>query len=243
MTIEPLDGIGNVTYSTATDKELILTGQGISEGVLPQTADLIRYHHFSAGSGTTVEDATGNADGTLRGSTTWETGYDGFNAVASPGSDSDYVGFQSPPKFSAYSIFTLTEHDSPNSGNLQADGEYGDNNALILRGDGNGNMELWHNDGSNWTTLTAGGMDTNFHLWTFRWDGSTVYLTRDGDTANQKTGSASAIGDRGYSGSELGLLASSEYGYGTDGRISLHLAYDAFLSDSEVSQVATDLGF
>lgn len=96
-----------------------LDGTALDAGLLPDEEDIVRYYHFSAGSGTTVEDVTGTRDGDLfdSGSNTgWQTGYDGNGALrfdGGEGSDDDpqVVISTTPPQPGATTIMWFVKYE------------------------------------------------------------------------------------------------------------------------------------
>lgn len=240
MTLTAADGIANFTFPTATDRELILTGDGISENVLPQTGAIRRYYHYSAGSGSTLADDSGNSnDGTVSGAT-WASGYGGFGSLDYDGSG-DYVDIpRTPSQLSAYTAIFVTKHDGVGSYNSSADCEYNDNTEILMRYDGSGTYTAFPNNGFN--GLTASITEGTWYMFALRVasDGSnTSFIVND--FAQQDSNSDTTTSGRDNDPARLG--GSAGYGYDMFGEQSLHLLYDVALSDSEISQIANDLQF
>ena len=237
MTLTPSEGLANFAFSVASDKEYILTGDGITEGLLSQSGNIVTYYHYSEGSGSTLYDDSGNGnDADITSSVSWTTdgGYDGFGALDFPGQNGEGVKPPNYSKFSGYTIVTLAKLPQHDFGSPY---HYGVNNATFLRTDSdNTEINLWHNDGS-WQTLPIGINWDTWTMWTTRWDGSTLDFVKNDFAANPSV-SASSISDRNDSQDWIGNAKNS---YNLNGLISLSITWDVALTDSEISDLAQKL--
>lgn len=235
MPISPMGGMATATLDTISDKEAILTGQGIDKGALPQSSNVVRYYYFSEGSGSTLADASGNgADASLEGSYSWASGFDGYGGVHFTGGTADMSG--QLPSFSEHTMLCVKESDPQSDKGAiwyfaqdQNWGQWVENNSQEVQA-------LYNDGGYNWIPGYSYN-DGEWYLTGSRWDGSTQQTlvgtdqTISGESANPSTG-------------DIGAETIAGYSSGTEqweGTMSLLVVWDSHLSDSEIDQLANDL--
>lgn len=235
--ISPLEGMSTKAYSTGSPEQFILEGDGITENTLPQTGNILRYWHFSDGSGTTISDASTNADdATLNSTPTWSSGYNGYGAVDFSG---EYATF-SNVTFTNYTLLVLYNADPGGSGNRTIINTAQDDDILTRVADGPA-FSGHHHDGGGYKPWSISTTTDAWELWWVRYDGSTVEVIDTSTPASDSFSASAPVGRGGVAPTIGSFDAGSIEDF--DGEMSLILLWDTNLTDSELNGVASDLGF
>jgi len=184
--------------------------------------------------GRDVYDHSGHGNhGTLNGPS-WVSGPYGW--MLSYDGDDDYVDIPPFDTFDEYTVMVLAKHHSVGDGDTDDSVSFRENNAIIMRDEGDSSLYFYHKDGGAWGSGSTSISSDVWNLWTQRWDGSTV--TGWKNDSNPVSFSKDSIASPG-SGTALGYWSDQEY---FDGDQALVMVFDVAKPDSFIINMAHRLG-
>lgn len=173
--------------------------------------------------------------GTLNGPT-WVDGPFGW-MLSYDGAD-DYVDVPPFSTFDEYTIMVLAKHRSVNDGDIDDSVSFRENNAIIIRDEGDGSLYFYQKSAGTWYSGSTSISNDVWNLWTQRWDGSTVTgWKNDTNPVSFSVGSIDTPG----TGTALGCNVGPGTEY-LDGDQALAMVFDVAKPDSFIIDVARKLG-
>lgn len=188
---------------------------------------LVAHWPLHEDSGSTAYDVRGNNDGTVNGATMGVEGILGESAYSFDGSN-DVIDLNSYSQFDSYTLTFWSRPNSVSDGSNDQQVTMDTNNAFLSRNEGGGTQYYYHNDGS-WISVSAPTSNGVWEFWVCKYDGSNIYLYKNG--VEKSSASVSGVGNT-DGGNAIGSNAGGANYF--DGDIADVRIYDHALSPHEV---------